>query len=177
MSEARAVLFGLLAGGLMFLAGFATGRGSSRNTPQMKAEPPAPKITHADGSQTLERVNTPPPPPLPVPPMAEARTRVEVLELKPMTERSEIQIDFVRLKDGTERATAKGPALAGGQDFTFEVPAQPVQKWTLGGGVGFKRYTAVGLRSWGPIDIGAVIQRDRRDGRDWDAQAVLLFRF
>lgn len=161
---------------IAFIAGMLLGRWSMKKSPT-KIEPPAMAIVHADGSQTLERVNTPPPPPLPEPDGAVARTRVAVLEIKPLLERSEIQLDTVIMKDGTHRVTAKGPALDGGQDFSIQIPETPVKKWTLGGGIGFQRYSIFGLRKAGPIDIGAMVQRDRIDRRDWEAQIILAVRF
>jgi len=170
-----------IAAGLIIIAGvfgFALGeRHAIRTATMTKIEPPAPSIKHQDGSETLARVNTPPPPPLPEPPGAKVRTRVAVLELKPVSEPSEIQIDTVRMKDGSERVTAKGPALAGGQDFSIQIPGPPVQKWTLGGGIGFNNYTLLGARRVGPVDIGGMIQRSRAGPVNWDAQVIVIFHF
>lgn len=166
------------AGVVLVLCGFLLGIMAGRmKRSGATPEPPRPAIIHKDGSRTLARVNTTPPPALPAPPHTVARVRAEIIELKPMAQRSTIQLDVVRLDDGTERVTAKGEALDGGQDFSIAIPSPPVKKWTLGGGVGFKRYTGIALKSWGPVNAGVVFQRDRHDPRDWDAQVVMVFHF
>ena len=159
-----------------YSAGFIVGRLKPKAV-AVKTPPPVVAILHPDGSQTLARVNTPPPPPLPEPAGVVRRDRVTVLHITSAPEKSDIQVDTVTMKDGTQRVTAKGPALEGGQDFSVEIRTPPVHKWTLGGGISPQRYTILGGRSYGRIDTGLMIQRDRFDRRDWDVGVYAVFRF
>jgi hypothetical protein len=161
----------------VFVLGVALGWELRKPEPP-KIEPPAAAIAHKDGSITLERTQAPPPPPLPEPPHTASRTRAAILDLAPMPEPSKLQIDLVTLDDGTQRITAKGPGLIGGQDFPIAPrPAPPVQKWTLGAGYGTKDYSVIGLRNAGPWAIGGMIQRSRTDPRDWQASVILAIHF
>lgn len=160
---------------LSYFAGFFIGK---HDRPPVKPEPPAAEVKHKDGSITLARMNTPPPPPLPEPPRTAARIRTATIKLAPLPEASEIQMDLVKLEDGTERVTVKGPAIIGGEDFPIgPIASQSVKKWTVGIGAGFKSYTAIGLRRVGPVEIGGIVQRDRLDRRAWDAGVMLIWRF
>lgn len=161
-----------------YVLGFIVGKRD--HEPPRAAEPPAPAIRHEEGSLTLERVNKPAPPPLPEPDQTRARVRSAVIEMAATAAPAKLQVDVLEMKDGTERITVKGDGvvITGGQDFALPPrPRVPVHKWTVGGGVGVKNYTMMGLRSFGPVEVGALLQRDRRDSRAWDAQIIALWRF
>ena len=159
----------------VYVAGFIVGK-MDRPKPQ-KADPPAAAVKHANGSQTLERTNAKPPPPLPEPPGVKARIRTATVDLAPSEVPTSLQMDLVEMKDGTERITVKGPGVIGGMDFALPRPPSPVHKWTLGAGVGLKNYSVMGLRSFGRVEVGALIQRDKADSRAWDAQVIAIWRF
>ena len=138
--------------------GFGLGTWTQHRKPVI--EMPAAAIVHKEGSITLERTPTPPPPPRPEPPENVARTRAAVLEIKPLPEPSKIQLDLVTLKDGSQRITAKGPALAGGIDYAVMGP-QPVKKWTLGATWDGKEYGGILFKSSGPWIYGIELQHSR----------------
>ena len=141
------------------VAGFILGTINTRQKPP-RLEPPAVAILHQDGSRTLERTNEPPPAPLPEPPGTIARTRAATIELDPIPTRSEIQIDLVSMKDGTQRITAKGPGITGGKDFAI-IPAQTVEKWTAGPAWDGKQVGIVAIRTEKTWSVGILTQRDR----------------
>jgi len=136
---------------------------------QQGPEQPAPAIVHKDGSITLERASSPPPPPLPEPPETVARTRAALLNLKPLPTSSQIQLDLVTMKDGSQRITAKGPALVGGQDFPVSVSGH-VPKWTVGVTWDGTRYSGIVLKQSGPWIFGLEAGQGR-------AAAMIGFRF
>lgn len=123
-------------------------------------ETPAPAVHHADGSITLARVVAPPPPPLPEPPGVVTRTRAVTLELAPIEKPSQIRLDLVTMQDGTQRVTAKGPALVSGMDIPIKIPTT-VQKWTVGATWDGHEYGAVVIRSTGPYFVGIEAQKGR----------------
>lgn len=127
--SARQILITCTLTGAAFGAGFVIGRNHTEPKP---TEAPRPAIVHKSGAITLERTNQAPPPPLDIAPGTEARTRSVTLELEPLPERREIQIDFQEGQDGT-RVTVKGEGIAGGKDFVIPVTSRgTVQKWTAG---------------------------------------------
>lgn len=160
----RAAWYAGIAGGLL-LTGFLLGRASMPGPVAVRApEPPAKAVIHPDGSQTLARVETPPPTPLPEPPGTVARTRAAIFELRPLPEPSTIQMDLVTLKDGTQRITAKGPALVGGVDFPVSRIEHPAN-WTIGTEWDGMTLDAIGVRHWKVLDLGVRIVNVRHPQR------------
>lgn len=140
-------------------AGFVAGWTLHTRKPP-RLEPPAPAVFHKDGSITLERTAAAPPPPLPQPPHTVARTRSAIVELQPTAAPSQVQLDLITLDDGTQRITAKGPAVIGGQDFPIG-PPRPVHNWTVGATFDGKTPGIIAMHHRGALAYGALAQKDR----------------
>jgi hypothetical protein len=75
------------------------------------------------------------------------------VELKPLPEPSRLQFDLVTMRDGTQRMTVKGPAVAGGQDFPIS-SKQHVKKWTAGAVWDGRQFDGLILKSSGHWSYG-----------------------
>ncbi len=142
--------------GFTFILGIVAGRWTKADGPLIvEHETAQPIIRHKDGAITLARVgpSVKPPSALSEPPGVVTRTRAFMADIQPLPEPSRIQFDLVTMADGSQRITAKGPALAGGEDFPI-APPKTVQKWTLGAGWNGREAEGMILKSRNHFDYG-----------------------